>query len=330
RDYAYALFDVITDLSPRFTRAYHIGALLLSASGTVQANRSACDLLNKGVRIGGVEAEAGRPFVPDPRWLFHVILANIYETSLQTLLRRSGDSAGAADARQAARREFHLASTAPEAPVYVQEAAAGYLRLNTGGGNVEDSLLAILSVWRELRDLAERRGDEEVRKDMEERAKTTEERILAIRLTRAIEADLSRAGKRYLAERGQPPETVDDLLRDGLIPGLPARPLETGDSRETWLALPDGSFKSRLLAGLETEGHLDYLRNAVVNFVRDNRKMPASENDLLEKRYLDFFPEPPLKAIGQAYVWEQNRGFSSRMPEGPEPPPEKDAQDGGA
>ena len=329
RDYAYALFDVITDLSPRFTRAYQIGSLLLSASGTIQANRAACGLLDKGVRISGTEAKAGRPFVPEPRWLFHIILANIYETSLQTLLRRDGDLAGAADARQAARREFHLAATAPEAPVYVQEAAAGYLRLGIEGRNIEDSLLAILSVWRELRDLAARRGDEEVRKDMEERAKATEERLFAIRITRDIEADLSRAGKRYLAERGRPPVTADDLLRAGLISGLPVRPLETEDFGETWLVLPDGSFKSRLLADLETDGHLDYLRNAVVDYVRDNQKMPAGENELREKRYLGFFPEPPLKALGQIYVWDRNRGFFSSMPEGPEPPPVGDAHDGG-
>ncbi|MDR1520422.1 MAG: hypothetical protein LBU23_09820 [Planctomycetota bacterium] len=323
RAYVHPLFDVITDLSPRFTRAFQIGSMLLSSTPSLANSLEACRLLDKGVGIVKDEETRGRPIVPDPRWLYHTLLANIYEVNVQTRRRREGDIDGALEARRQAMLEYRRAAASPGVPDYVREAAAGFIRVYEGGGKVEDSMLAVLAVWREFHEQAERRGDKDVQKDMEERIAEAEEYIQDIRLTRAIEADLSSRGKKYLENRGATPGSPEDLRRAGLIPGLPITPLDNEDGPDVWLALPDGSFRSSRLAAMETQQQLDLLQSANIAWNRDHglEKTPPSLEALAEKRYIDKIPEPPLKLLGQTYSFEQGR-FVSRMPEGPEPPPE--------
>ncbi|MDR1534239.1 MAG: hypothetical protein LBU64_03975 [Planctomycetota bacterium] len=322
RGYVHALFEVITDLSPRFVRAHQVGSLLLSSTDSLPNQFEACRLLAKGIEAMEGADRAGQAIFPEARWLFHTLLANIYETGVQIRLRRQGDAEGAARAREMAKEEFRLAAVSPEAPSYIQTAAAGYLSVYERGG-IENPLLAILSIWREFREQAIRRGDQGVQRDMEGRIRETAGKIENIRLTRAIEAELSRLGRQYREKGGVPPASADDLAKAGLIPGPPLGPLEGEGRREDWLALPDGSFRSRLLAEMETENQLDKLRAAVISYRQDHQGKVPDLEILREKGYLMEFPEPPLGQLGQTYRIEANGRATSRLPGGgefPSPP----------
>lgn len=324
RDFVYALFDVITDLSPRFTRAYQMGGIFLTAASTYQAHLDGCRLLEKGVREYTAMAQAGEPVVPDARWLFHLLLANTYEINIQTDLRSQGDIAGATEARQMAARQFRLAAASPEAPAYVALAAAGYESVFTGKGNVEDSQIAVLSVWREIYQTAQERGDKDILPDLESRIEELEKNIFNIKATREMERVLSEAGKRYLEKEKSPPAGIADLLRDKLIPGQPTAFLGTEETPDEWLALPDGSFKSRLLADMETQSQLEALLNAVILFRRATGTLPDIPEALVSGGYIPAMPTPPLYGLGQLYEYNPKTGlFSNRMPEGPELPPER-------
>ncbi len=324
REFTYALFDVITDLSPRFTRAYQMGSLFLTASASLQTNLDGCRLLEKGVAKYDAMAKEGKPVVPDARWLFHTLLANTYEINVQTRLRQGGDAAGAAEAKQRAGREFRLAAASPGAPEYVMAAAAGYESVLSGQGGVENSQVAVLSVWRELYRQAEARGDKDVLVDLEARIKELEKNITDIRSTRHIEQLLSQAGKKFLEREKTPPAGVSDLIRDKLVPGQPPAPLSTDDAPDAWLALPDGSFRSKKLAAMETQNDMDILLSAVIAYRRTNNARPANPEALVSGGYIEAIPKPPLAGLGETYEYDAKTGlFADRMPEGPELPPER-------
>lgn len=324
REFVYALFDVITDLSPRFARAYQMGALFLTAASTHQAHMDGCRLLEKGITAYDDMAKAGKPASPDARWLFHLLLANTYEVNIQTYLRSQGDPAGAAEARQMAAKQFRLAAASPEAPAYIALAAAGYESVFTGKGDIENSEIAVLSVWRELYQAAVQRGDKEVLADLETRIEELEKNIFNIKATREMERLLSEAGKRYIEKEKTPPVGIADLLRDKLIPGQPATFLGTETTPDEWLALPDGSFKSRLLANMETQSQMDALLNAIILYKRTEGKLPDIPEALVSGGYIPAVPTPPLYGLGQIYEYDPRGGlFTNRMPEGPELPPER-------
>ncbi|MDR3077966.1 MAG: hypothetical protein LBV15_04290, partial [Planctomycetota bacterium] len=262
------------------------------------------------------------PLVPDPRWIFHTFAANTYEPTIPPRRRRRGDAEGAADARRQAGKEFRLAAASPGAPIYIRDAASGYAKVFEGGADIENSRLAVLVLLRELRGQAESRGDTDVQKGLEEKIRDEEKYIMDLRLTQGIETLLSQAGKKYLEAGGMPPESAGDLLQAGFIPGLPRTPLDDDEGADAWIALPDGSFKSRKLADLETENHLDVFLSACIDYRRDNAAAPPVMGSLVEKGYLKEIPEPPLRLLGQHYELNESGIVVSLMPEGPEPPPE--------
>ena len=321
-DFTYDLYNTVTDLSPRFTRAYQMGAFFLTASESGKSDLDGCALLEKGIANVERMAEAGTPVEPDPRWLFHSILASTYDTKIQTRRRQAGDLIGAADARQRAAKEFRLAAMAPGASLYLAQVASGYESVMSGKGNIEESQKAVLSVWKELERQAQERGDKDILPDIQNRIKLTEKWLTSMYETRELEKILSEAGQQYEKRENRDPGLVEDLVKAGVIPFVPVAPLGKKDEPDAWLALPGGKFKSKLLAGIETQGHLDFLYNAALDFYRANNRAPLNMDDLLDGKYLTYFPEPPLKGLGQEYQFNVNTGlFESAAPEGPEVPP---------
>ncbi len=324
RTYTYELFDVITDLSPRFTRAYQMGALFLTASASYKTNLDGVRLLQKGVDKAAGEEKEGHPIVPDGRWLFHTLMANAYEMNIQTRLRRDGDMAGAVEAKKKAGEEFRLAAASPNAPEYIRLAAAGYQSSLTGQGDAENSLAAVQAVWMYLYDQAKIRGDKDVMSDLEGRIKELGDTLSAIHNTRELEKRLSAAGRAYFARAKHEPAGAADLVKAGLISAVPNGPLGNEKEPDQWLALPDGTFKSKILAAITTQNHLDALFSASVDYRRGTGKGPQSLRELIDGKYLEAIPEPPLKALGQEYLPNPKTGvFESRMPEGPELPPDR-------
>lgn len=101
-------------------------------------------------------------------------------------------------------------------------------------------------------------------------------------------------------------------------------PLSTPDAPDTWLAMADGSFRSRSLSTLETQSHLDLLMDAIVAYRRARGAPPPDLDALVSERFIDAIPTPPLASIGQVYEYNPKLGsVSSEMPLGPESPPER-------
>lgn len=328
RDFTYALFDVITDLSPRFTRAYQTGALFLTASALPNAINDGVRLLEKGCAVYERLAEERNPVVPDGRWLFHSMLANVYDVTIQTRRRRDNDLEGAAEARRRAGKEFRLAAASPGAPDYIVRAASGYESVLSGTGKIEDSQKAVLSVWQDLYERAKQRGDKDILPALEKEIDTLERRIAGIEDSREIEKILSQAGRQYLEAHGEPPKSVDDLLGAGLLPGQPKTPLGTDKRPDEWLAFPDGSFKSRTLAEMETANDLDLLMSAGIEYVRVHNKPPESLYDFVGGLVLREIPEPPLRQLGQAYAFfPPLHNYVSIWPEDVKIPPPETVED---
>lgn len=331
--YTYELFDVITDLSPRFHRAYEIGSIFLTSSSSLESNLKGKDLLLKGVETFDNIAKTGEKVRVDPRWLFHVLLANIYDVNIQPKLRRMGDGDGAANARIEAAKHFREGATSPNAPEYILLAASGYERLNRGKGDIVEANIAIVSVWLDLYEQAKARGDNDLAAELDQRIRTMEEFVQGIVDTRGLQQLLSDAGKRYLAERKHLPRGVADLVQAGLLREKPARyPLEVVEDeledkdgeavKDFFWVLPDGSFRSNLLANLEISAQADFLLNAVILYRRANRIPPPELQDLVKGNYLDALPIPPLAALGQKFEYNPKSGMVRILnPAGPELPP---------
>lgn len=324
RAYTYALYDVITDLSPRFYRAYQVGGLFLTASQYLETNMEGVAILDKGVATFDALDKGGEKLSPDPRWLFHTLLANTYEVNIQSRLRAAGDNMGAYAARENAAKEFRLAAVSPDAPEYVLLAAVGYESVWSGKGNLEDAVKAMLVVWKDLRHQAENRGDKEVTAVLDKQIEDTESYLGAISDTRQLQDILSDAGRKYLERTGEPAVGVADLLRAGLIPGRPMEPLAGEDRHDQWLALPDGSFRSAILSNMQARTHIDLLTDAVSAYRRVNRKAPPDAGTLVAEGYIDQVPVPPLEALGERYEYNPaTGGFADAMPLGPELPPDR-------
>ena len=325
RDYTYDLFDVITDLSPRFYRAYQVGGLFLTSSSDLKANRDGIRILNKGVEVYNRLEKQGEKVKVDPRWNFHVLIANAYEVNIQTKLRAADDFEGASDARKMAAAEFFNAAKSPNAPGYVIAAAAGYESIQKGMGNVEDSRATVVSVWKELYHEAESRNDTEVMTDLLQRIEGAEEELQKIGLTREVATFLSEKGQEYVDRMHTAPVGVADLIRAGLVPGQPITPLSMEDMPDQWLALPDGSFKSLILSIMESNSHMDVLFDAIVAYRRINGNRPPPDlQTLVDEKFLEKIPEPPLAALGETYLYSSEAGgVAVLMPEGPQLPPDR-------
>ncbi|MCC8167220.1 MAG: hypothetical protein LIQ31_14035 [Planctomycetes bacterium] len=310
RDYTYELFDIVTDLNPRFIRAYQIGAFTLASSQSIQSNLNSIALLEKGAaEYDALEARGERVPV-DPRWLFHLMQATTYEVSVSSHLAREGDPAGAARAKQRAEEEFLLAAKSPNAPYFVVIAAVGY-QDGVQGGDLLNTRLAMLSVWEELYQEAVRREDEGMMEELEGRIGEDRKFIENILATRALQEALSEAGREFLARYGRPPAMPGDLVGSGIIRELPKTlPLDREDSLDRLVPLPDGSFRSRGLGAMETQQYLDYLLRAVITYQRSHRAgNPPNLEALVTDGLIPELRPLPFAALGQEYVYNPKSGI---------------------
>ena len=320
--YIYELFDVVTELSPRFYRAYQVGSLFLTASASLDTNRRGLLLLQKGVDVyDKLEAEGNRADL-DPRWLFHSLLATTQEVNIQSRLRAAGDVEGASGARIEAGKQFRLAAASPGAPQYIIDAARGFESVLKGRGDIEAARAAVLSVWTETYNQARQRGDEELAADLEKRIETVQKELDAIVMTRQLQTLLSQSGDRYLKAKGKPATSIDDLYKAGLVRSVPSSwPLDgIAEDKDTMIALPDGTFKSRILAIWETRQHMDLFLDSVILYRRVHQQAPPDLETLVKDGILASLPRPPLAALGQEYKYDPVSGATtSSVPDLPEP-----------
>ncbi len=315
--YTHELFDVITDLSPRFTRAYQMGSIFLTSAVSLDMNRKGQALLAKGVdTFDQIEAK-GETVPVDPRWLFHLLLATTNEVTIAGKVRATGDIAGAAEAKRQAAEQFQLAAMSPQAPGYVMRAAVGY-QTSATGGDLFAAGQAILGVWHELYREAVRRNDKELVAELEKRIQDADQDLRNLSDTRRLETEWSRAGRRFRAEQGRLPEGLEDLARRGYIPPPPAAlPLDRPESPDRFLVLPDGSFRSRGLADMVKNNQETYLFNVVNLYRRANKgRWPPDLETLVKEKYLSAIPVPPLAELGQVYRYNPKIGLAkAQMPD---------------
>lgn len=302
RRYTHALFDVITELSPRFLRAYQMGGLFLTSSSYPDAVLGGVDLLQKGVAAVERQIDLGTPCPTDPRWVFHSLSATAYDLNIQSNCLANGDREGAAEARRKAAQYYAKAAAMPGAPEYIRAAAGGYAARLSGRAGLEDSMLAMLSVWHSLYEQAQERGDEGTMTDLEQRITTLAERVQTIRQTREMERALSAMTADWAARTGDMPLTLDDMVREGSLRLVPPSPLADDDHADQWLVLPDGSVHSNRLAQLTTE-HLERMMlDARMEYFRTTGKQVSAPKDLITAGVMDSLPPPPLAAWGQTWV----------------------------
>ncbi len=318
RKYVYELFDVITDLSPRFTRAYQMGSILTSSSPTLESAEQSVRLLQKGVDVyDDLEAKGEKVYV-DPRWLLHLLQATTYETKIAARYSAAGDIDKKEEAIQMAGQQFRLAGTSPYAPDYVINAAVGY-QATLYGGDLLAGSRAMLGVWYELHKEAIRRGDKSLAAELEKRAEETEKDLQNILDTQRLETEISQAGQRFLAEKGRLPEDPDELVRTGYLASVPAElPLAVETIPDKLLRLPDGSFRSQSLAEILKRNQERYLQNALLLYRRANKGKPAPDlATLVREKYIGAIPTPPLAALGQTFEYNAKIGaVRAKLPEG--------------
>ncbi|MCD7896289.1 MAG: hypothetical protein LUG50_06390 [Planctomycetaceae bacterium] len=317
RDYTYELFDIVTDLNPRFIRAYQIGAFALASSQSLRSNLNSIALLEKGTaEYDSLEARSER--VPiDPRWLFHLMQATTFEVGISSRLQREGDPAGAARAKQRAEEEFLLAAKSPNAPFFVVLAAVGY-QDGLQGGDLVNTRLAMLSVWEELYREAARRRDEGMMEELEDRIGRDRKFVEDVVATRAIQDALSEAGREFLRRYGRPPAMPGDLVGSGIVREVPMTlPLDSENGLDRLVPLPDGSFRSRILGDMETRQYLDYLMRAVIHYQRSHgATSPPSLEALVEGGFVPELRPLPFATLGQKFVYDPKVGVpSAPLPE---------------
>lgn len=317
--YTYELFDVITDLSPRFSRAYQVGGIFLSSTSSFEANKQGIVLLEKGVDAFTKIVDSGETVQDDPRWLLNSMIAAIYDTNIQGRLRAAGDLEGASEARTEAAKYFRRAAAMPNASPVVIDAAINYEGVLAGDGDIEHFMKASLAVNQELYNQALTRGDEEMAKNLHSRIKDAQKVLADISQTRQLQMFLNEVGAEYMRDKGHAPRDVDDLIAAGYLRSvIESYPLDSETEKDYMVALPDGTFKSWILAQKDVDSQLDLLLDTVISYRKGVGKNPDTLQDLISAKLLERLPVPPFAALGQVYYYDPETGLAeSRLSRGP-------------
>jgi hypothetical protein len=300
--YVYRLHDVITDLNPRFAKAYLYGGLFLLSTGREAQIRQGIDILEKGVRAYERARDSGQPLPPEAGWQLHLQLAQAYDNF---------GWPGIYD-RRAAAKHFRAAAEQPGTPTEIVRLLEAHLQQGLQRASLRERTGLSLRVWESV-----------LGRRIEREVAALREQLARLERTEALEAELTRIVRTFRQRFGRLPESVPALVSGGILPERPASPFDADRLEETgrpdrWLILPDGSVRSRWLARLEAGMRRQFLFEAVRAFtLRHDGRVPASLDRLVEEGLLEFVPEHPLRAAGWRFTYDPRDGsLGVRAPDG--------------
>ncbi len=289
--YVYQLHDIITDLTPRFGKAYIYGALFLTSTGKEHHIRDGIRLLEKGLSVYDEAERSGEPVIPDERWQMCVSIGNTYDQQLHDLNQ--------------AMAWFDRAVDQPDCPSVIFEIRRYYqLQAHQGAG-----LLERYGVIRKLlEDQLKRMGERGSLGDsLQEKLKTDIEEVDRMRArlqaTREIEAAMSKASALYKERTGQTATSVRSLLQARLLSHMPRLPFhgenDYGNIPDYFMFLPTGEVKSYIVARMEADLHLQQIFYGVQRFYsKHHRRFPGNFGQLVAEGILKKGPVHPLRGLG--------------------------------
>ena len=205
--YVYKLHDVITDLSPRFGRAYTLGALYLLVTGKEHHARDAIKLLKKGIAASDRAARDGKPLEPDERWYMHLLIANTYDQNLDDLASSLA--------------HYRLAAKQPGCPPEVYAIIVGVEQQQMLGAGAIERYDVMIRAWEsQLKSLRQRGAvDDTLQNNIRSRLAKLVERRNDLVATRELEKLLSEAGKLFIEKTGRAATSLRQLYTAGLLKG---------------------------------------------------------------------------------------------------------------
>ncbi len=309
--YVHQLHDVITELNPRFAKAYLYGGLFLLSTGREAQIRQGIDILEKGVRAYESAREAGHPLPPEVGWQLHLQLAQAFDNP---------GWSGIYDRTRAA-EHFRAAAEEPGTPPEIVRLLEAHLQQGLQRASLRERTVLSLRVWESI--LARPGSSPEYRERIEREVAALREQLARLAHTEALEAELARIVRTYRERYGRLPASLPALVAEGILPERPASPFDAAarektDRPDRWVILPDGSVRSRWLARLEAGMRRQFLFEAVRAFtLRHGGRLPARLDRLVDEGLLEFVPEHPLRAAGWRFTYDPRDGsLGIRVPDG--------------
>lgn len=313
--YIYELHDVITDLNPRFARAYFYGGLFLLSTGMEDRINKGIMMMEKGLRAFETAAESGKPIEPDMRWKYHLFIGNAWDNQLQTIFRKKGDKELARNAAMRARHHFREAVKSPNCPPAVAMVIVGEEARSASDQGVEKQYDVMIATWKSLIREFKARESKELAGYAEEQLAGLEERREAILVTRNSESILTGAAQRFIATNKRIPRSLSELLQNGLLKELPPMPLHLnklfGGFPDQPVILSDGQVRSMSLTRLEAILLVDFLQDRIGIYYRTRRTNPPSLQQLVDEKLLDTIPRHPLAEFGYRLIYNPKNGEMS-------------------
>jgi len=310
--YIYELHDVITDLNPRFARAYFYGGLFLLSTGIEDRIDKGILMMEKGLRAFKAAAESGQPIRPDMRWKYHLFIGDAWDNQLQTIYRKRGDWELARQAAAKARYHFRQALNSPNCPPSVAMVVVGEDARTVSDQGVDKQYDAMITTWKSLLSEFSARKSKELAAYAATQLAKLEERRRVIRMTREIESVLSTAVKKFIAANRRKPASLKELLRDGLISELPVFPLDHhelfGNLRDQPVILSDGSVRSMRLTRIEAMLLVGFLHDWINIYFKTKGVFPAKLQSLVDEKFINKIPRHPLAEFGYRLLYHRENG----------------------
>jgi len=325
--YLHQIFDIITDLNPRFLHAYVAGGMFLLSTGEEAQLRLGIRLFQKGLAMCERALTTGEPVMPDERWRLHMYLGGAYETHLRALHVDANERLLAHEDRRLALQHFERAACLPNAPPALAAAYDGLAQQLLGGTRVEERYNARIEVWQNL--LAEKQDNKEFREYAAGELLTLLRKRDRMVQTRQLEAALTQDAQRCRARLGRAPASLQEILSGQTPPPSPmdapdAEPLPDRPGPDRWLLLPGGAVRSEKLARIEAVFTIEVLYDALFDYYhKHGRTFPHTLEALAADGILDRVPAHPLAAIGYGFTYDPQNGNLgiSVPPEGRDAPP---------
>ncbi len=314
--YVYQLHHLITNLCPRFERAYNYGGMFLLSTGKENNILQGIHLLQKGVDyFNRAYAKHQLPAGNDKRWQLHMQIGNAYDTQLRAIHIAGGERMLARHDRRKALMHFKEAAGLPNAPELMAAVYSGLLMQISGNLPLEQRYDTQIEVWRNI--LKEQQSNKEFKEYAARQLLGFMQKRDSIRATRAIETLLSDACTAYRNRFGRLPARVDDLVKAGFMRSIPASPMDRPEAdqapgtpaTDTWIILPDTTIRSLKLAKVKVTYDINLLYDAIFDsYHKHNEHLPGDLQQLVSDRILDSLPVHPLAAVGFHYTYDPVTG----------------------